>query len=1016
MSRYTEKKWSLHWAVIVWAIILTQGIVCAYKAPNMPTKEKLQTIETPHFRVIYQASLEEAAPIIAEYSEEAYLVLTTIFEWIPEGKIDVLFVDAYDTHNGWATPLPHNTISIFAAGSEQGSSIYQPGNYLRRTIYHELTHVLTMDSRYGYNKALSSIFGKVVPFGDPVSFATFLFTSSPVLLSPMWLLEGEAIWTETAFVPPGRGLSSFVDMIFRCASKDLNLLPYSKWYLEIPHWPYGLGAYLYGMRLVQYVYETSDEENPVGNMNKSVAHSFLFNSSRAAKEATGKYFRDLAREMLEREEKIQLENLCTLEVVPTTSTPRLTPKGISVSHSIFAGNKVYFLANEEERRNTLYAYDPDIKKLKKIPQAIATSPSGSLTASQDGSLILYTRLNIQDYENVWYEIRRYNPDTGKDTLVTNRGRYRAIDLSPDGTRLAAVSQRGGTAYLLELCLDQDYTVASEKVLAKSPLQYDLSSPRYSPDGRSITFVEANNDGFLLKLYDRKANTVHILLESKDQIISPTWHPSGQKLIFGSDANGVYNLYEIRSRDGELHTPLTHVTGGLFFPSFSRDGKFICATGYDGQGPYLTLIPYNPNQFFGKELPTIKPTWKDGKCPTWLKKEKEGSKKVVQETREEIVKPKKYNSFTNSRFDYWSPWLTASTDGVQGGVGGSFSDPTGFQELKLLVGWESEYDTKLGAVHYYYRGLIPQLHLFAVADQEVFPDLLVEFNQTTAFDHAEEMQRYGIAAEFPYLKLERQITLEAGYEYRTRDFIKEVEEKRRGVILSVEPTTKNEGLVWGRVNYFDGDYFGRSSSIEDGRLISVGGEVSKPALGGELSRSRYVANWNEYLSVPRLKNHVVKASAAFGYGTGDRTAQGLFGLGGLGSLIQEDSPGIPRTLSLRGYESNFQTGDRILKAALAYRFPLIDFSKGREGVFPFYSRQLFAEVFYEGGRTWDDAGRGDDRGWINSYGVEVNYAMKILRYLAFSPGVGIVYVSDRPEDDEDDNKVQAYVTIKGWVNF
>lgn len=237
-----------------------------------------------------------------------------------------------------------------------------------------------------------------------------------------------------------------------------------------------------------------------------------------------------------------------------------------------------------------------------------------------------------------------------------------------------------------------------------------------------------------------------------------------------------------------------------------------------------------------------------------------------------------------------------------------------------------------------------------------------------------------------------------------------------MILSVEPTTKNEGLVWGRVNYFDGDYFGRSSSIEDGRLISVGGEVSRPALGGELSRSRYVANWNEYLSVLRLKNHVVKASAAFGYGTGDRTAQGLFGLGGLGSLIQEDSPGIPRILSLRGYESNFQTGDRILKAALAYRFPLKDFSKGREGVFPFYSRQLFAEVFYEGGRTWDDAGRGDDRGWINSYGVEVNYAMKILRYLAFSPGVGIVYVSDRPEDDEDDNKIQAYVTIKGWVNF
>ena len=122
------------------------------------------------------------------------------------------------------------------------------------------------------------------------------------------------------------------------------------------------------------------------------------------------------------------------------------------------------------------------------------------------------------------------------------------------------------------------------------------------------------------------------------------------------------------------------------------------------------------------------------------------------------------------------------------------------------------------------------------------------------------------------------------------------------------------------------------------------------------------------------------------------------------------------LGLRGYEPNFQTGDKIFKASLAYRFPLIDLSKGREGGFPFYSRQLFAEIFYEGGRTWDDEGRGDDRGWINSYGAEVNYAMKILRYLAFSPGVGVAYAPDRPEDDEDDSTVQVYLTIKGWVNF
>jgi hypothetical protein len=73
--------------------------------------------------------------------------------------------------------------------------------------------------------------------------------------------------------------------------------------------------------------------------------------------------------------------------------------------------------------------------------------------------------------------------------------------------------------------------------------------------------------------------------------------------------------------------------------------------------------------------------------------------------------------------------------------------------------------------------------------------------------------------------------------------------------------------------------------------------------------------------------------------------------------------------------------------------------------------LFAEVFYEGGRTWDDQSNGAGEEWINAGGVEVNYAMKMFRFLAFSPGLGVVYAPDRREDE-----LQLYLSIKGWVNF
>ena len=99
------------------------------------------------------------------------------------------------------------------------------------------------------------------------------------------------------------------------------------------------------------------------------------------------------------------------------------------------------------------------------------------------------------------------------------------------------------------------------------------------------------------------------------------------------------------------------------------------------------------------------------------------------------------------------------------------------------------------------------------------------------------------------------------------------------------------------------------------------------------------------------------------------------------------PGLPETLTLRVYPTNFRFGDGVGAAGAAYRFPIWDISKGKEGIFPFYSRQLFAEVFYEGGRTWNRGG-GRAGGWINATGAEVNFAMKMLRFLAIAPGVGV----------------------------
>ena len=1006
---------SFSWILLFFTIsfILTAHSISAYELPVFPTGEKVEVRETSHFKIIYQAPLFESIPFIADYCEEAYSVLTGIFNWIPTEKTTVLIQDGMDTHNGWATPIPHNTFTIYIGGPEPGSELFQKGNYLKRTIYHELTHVITMDIRLGYSRHFSNIFGKIVP-SDIFSYGLFLFTTSPVALSPRWFVEGLAIWSETEFCPPGRGRSTEVDMMFRCAVQENSLLSYTQWYSDIPFWPYGRAPYLYGMRMIQYIDETSTLENNIGGLTKNLAESFLFDINPAMEKITGKNLGLLDHEMRYNEIQVQERNLKRLETLPTTKIRRLTPKEICAYHPVFADGKIYFLGMEEEKRSSLYQYDPQTGKTEQIQNALSTGFFGDITVAPNGRVLYYTALNIQNNENFWYEIRRYDIRQKSDILVTSQGRYRTIDFSPDKALCAGISQRAGEYYLILLAIDENGKAGEEEILLKRPLLKAITSPRFSPDGDRIAFVQSGTSGFALNVLDLTLNSVETIYESESQILTPAWHPGRNYLAFSSDINGVYNIYEIEAAGGSKPNALTHVTGGLFSPEFSSDGSTITATGYDAQGPHLVLFPYQTEPFGLTDLPVIRSSWKAEIIPNTP----ENINGQEMEHMPGAAQSRPYNSFTNIRPDYWSPWLAATGFGWQGGISAAFSDPAGYQNLWFAAGAASRYNTRLGTIQHQYRGIYPWIRTYVLTNQELYPGLLVEQGTEKRFDHGEEVLKYGIALKYPFIKREWQASFQLGYEYKARKFINEITKSYQGSKnLAIDPFGENESSLWARISYFNGTAFRRSCSVEDGRLVTMVGDISRKEWGGELARRRITGEWREYLPMPWYKNHALLLSGFYGFGTGDNVAQGHFGLGGMGSLITADEAGgIERDQDIRGYPVNYQTGERVMKAGLSYRFPLIESAEGSEGEVPIYLRQMCGELFFERGRTWDDSGYGDNYEWISSMGLEVNIAMTLLRLLKAAPGIGIVYAPDLIEDTDDSSKANIYFSIKGWVEF
>lgn len=1004
--------------IAVWTITLFAPTAEADENLKMPTTEKIMALNTDHFKILYQKPLANAVPAVAAYCEEAYFVLTRMLDFNASEIIRVYLVDTFDTHNGWAMVIPHNTMAIYLTGTEQGSQIYQPGSYLRRTVYHELMHVLSMDMRAGYNHLLEKIFGKIDPRatgGDLVSYLMFLATSSPNMLAPNWYMEGLAMYAETEFAGPGRGQSTLGDMLFRTAVRDDNLIPYSQWYLETPRWPYGSAAYWYGMRMIQYLSETSTRPNPVGDTARAVSQSFLFNLKGGIEKVTQKHWKILADEMLQHERKHQTANLQTLASVTYTPTQRLTPKTIAVFNARYVGDTIFLMARSEDARNNLYMFRPDTGTLTNVDNTETPVPIGSFSATADGRYLYYTHMENVDTENLWYELRRYDTATGENVTVTRRGRYRSVDISPDGVHLAAVSQRQGHTDLMVLPVASAGDPQHENVIATVGLGADLAAPRFSPDGRQIVYVEADATGFQLKLYHRDRHQSRRLWRASHRIMAPSWHPDGKSLIFGSDANGVYNLYRLALGKGSAPMALTHVWGGLFLPSLSPDGRTLAAIQVDGFGPHLITTDYAPNAFKGHNLPAISPRWQGGKL-MGLKAELYAKRPEWQATFDKVA-GQNYNSLSAIRPNFWTPWATASTFGAQGGLAASFSDSAQHHELIVMAGTESEYQSPLARINYTYRGLKPDIRLYGSLNQSGYPDLLTESATQTRYDYAEETQVMGTALSVPlWTRLSRQLTFNVGYEYLQRDAIDDIEDDYAGISLSIQPTQENQGSVWGRLDYFSGTIHERSTSIEDGALISIGAEYSNPSLGGDIDATRLLVDINQYISMPYARNHVLKLSGSYAAGWGDDFAQGLISIGGSNLLPAAASPGITRVLGLRGYDTNFQTGQRAVRAAAAYRFPVLNIFKGVESGFPLYNRDLFLEVFYEGGRTYDDNDIGDAIGWLNAAGVEVNYGLTLLRFLQIAPGIGVVYAPQRDEHDPDKDEVVGYLSIKFWTSF
>jgi TolB protein len=159
-------------------------------------------------------------------------------------------------------------------------------------------------------------------------------------------------------------------------------------------------------------------------------------------------------------------------------------------------------------------------------------------------------------------------------------------LSPDGTRIAFSSNRGGDYDIYVMNVDggdlQRITTA----------QTTETDPAWSPDGQRLAFVRGFDltiDGFAyisgcppeIYVTDLKGGP-EINVTKGDGGTDPAWSPDDKRIAFSSHRNGNYEIYVVNA-DGNDLQQLTNTNSAEADPVWSPDGQFIAYGGDYGSG-------------------------------------------------------------------------------------------------------------------------------------------------------------------------------------------------------------------------------------------------------------------------------------------------------------------------------------------------------------------------------------------------------------------------------------------------
>lgn len=539
-----------------------------------PGRARWSYVESDNFRVIYPTEIDSLAKryawLLDNLKEPAHKSLN-----VTARKIDVILHPYSAISNGMVGVAPRRVELITTPPAND----HYVRSWEKHLITHELRHVGQVSKfEKGIFKPLSWLIGE-----QSTAIGVGLFMSQ-------WLLEGDAVVTETELSKTGRGRDPDHLIYYKAAFLDSDYRNWNQWTMgSYKH--YVPNVYSFGYLYCSFVRSRARNYNYLGEVTDYVISHFydLAAAGKGYKRYTG---------LSKKENFSALKSAYTKRWreedsrrAPFTIGEDLSKNGSSINtqeyrkylYPVECNGVVYSLKSDLDMINRLVAIDSTgnesfVKYMGRISSPLKLS-NGKIYWTE---YISSRRWELESFSDLF----SYDIANGVTERLTKGGRYFNPSFSDWGDTLTLVSYEVDGSSSIVVFSSSNMEKINE---IRAPKGYRVKESVFATTdlnglSRSTFFVNATSDKgnaiFLLK--DKEDSVKHsnldykweLVVKPQQKIISDLFFKkSGNALWFISDLDGVKNLYNLDIKKGVL-TQVTNSRFGISGFLFSKDSSTI----------------------------------------------------------------------------------------------------------------------------------------------------------------------------------------------------------------------------------------------------------------------------------------------------------------------------------------------------------------------------------------------------------------------------------------------------------